>query len=83
MSRNKFNRSMDGSRAEAVKIYNQRKQINAQQKIIDGQKEEIARYKSILDDIYAELCKLDYDKYVYSKKALEDNRLTLLKILNK
>lgn len=83
MSRNKFNRSMDGSRSEAVRIYNQRRQINAQQKIIDGQKEEIARYKSILDDIYSELCKLDYDKYVYSKKALEDNRLTLLKILNK
>lgn len=48
MSRNKFNRSMDGSRSEAVRIYNQRRTLKRQESVIKQQENTIENYKELI-----------------------------------
>lgn len=51
MSRNKFNRSMDGSRAEAVRIYNQRKTLNRLEKQKETLENELDELKTNINDL--------------------------------
>lgn len=51
MSRNKFNRSMDGSRSEAVRIYNQRKTLKRQESVIKQQEKTIENYKELVKQL--------------------------------
>lgn len=51
MSRNKFNRSMDGSRAEAVRIYNQRKTLNRLEKQKEALENELDELKTSINNL--------------------------------
>ena len=55
MSRNKFNRSMDGSRSEAVRIYNQRRTLKRQESVIKQQEKSIKNYEKLVDELRAHL----------------------------
>lgn len=55
MSRNKFNRSMDGSRSEAVRIYNQRRTLKRQESVINQQEKSIKNYEKLVDELRAHL----------------------------
>lgn len=45
--------------------------------------EQLKEYKSVLDEIRKKVERLDYDKFVYTKTALKDNKKDLLQILDK
>ncbi len=55
MSRNKFNRCMDGTRCEAVRIYNQRRTLNRQESVIRQQVKTIDNYKKLVDELRTHL----------------------------
>ena len=76
MSRNKFNRSMDGSRAEAVRIYNQRKTLNR----LEKQKEAL---ENELDELKTSINNLKEVMRIERKTALSLNQVYAVSVIDR